>query len=711
MTVQGSVALAVGSPEVWAAAVAASGVVAAALVPVVQAALRARRALDSSPVANQVLLPSRARLVDRTNEVSKVLRHLQQGEFLVAIEGSLGTGKSAIAAEVAHRLVPRVGAGDGPAARQGRRYRWLAWIDARNGCPTVAEVADQLSLLTGDQGLAVASAENKEAVLRSFLAGQPSVLVIDNVRFTASGTQDFTRFMRTLPSGSVAVVSANTPGRLNAPRIIVEELQLDFMREMLRREADRLEVPSVLDADEETLGEVHRLIGGNPRAIGLLVLACSRQPATLREVLDQLRSGEGPVIDELFSTVWDGITPEDRFVLAVCSYLKGQAVQEQIESALDVSRDVLRQRIERLWADGLLTRSEQQGSTCYTVTPMMCGFVLKHTPEETISGIALRLSRYLIRKFRDAWEDAAGAIPHLPAIRHLVEELNARGEPGLCLDLFEVSLDIFFTLGLFDDRIRLGWIAHDAACRSGDAVRSSLALSVISSTHSLRGEYAVADHAIDLGMRVAREAGSDQEVARQIRCRAYNVFRSGDARQALETVGDAEEMALNSGDLNNLVDIIALRSAAEWHLGDFDACRATVSQFLHYCQVIPWERAKAYPIREKAELAMMARSYGDAALLLKECREIAEKYRDERQLVRIALSESRHSLFTGRLLTARQRARSVEAEAGRLGLLSEHAEASAVSSRAGRAMAMPWRWRRSTRSPVPRFTEMTIGGD
>lgn len=701
--------LATMGPEIWAAAVAALGAVLAACVPLVHSAWRARRG-PARATPDQVLLPSRVRLVDRTNEVSTILRHLQRGEFLIAIEGSLGTGKSAIAAEVAHRLVPRVGPPDG-ASHSSKRYRWLAWIDARNECPSVADVANQLSLLTGDQGIATASEEDKEAVLRSFLARHPSVLVIDNVRLSASAAEEFTRFMRTLPSGSIALVSSNTPGRLNAPRIIVEELQVQFMRELLLREARRLDAQNILEADINTLTQLYQVIGGNPRAIELLVLACARRHATLDELVEQLRSGEGPVIDELFSAVWDSITEADRLVLVVCSYLNGEALLEQFEAALEIADHELHQRIERLWSDGLLTRREQHGNAYYTLPPMVCGYILKRTPNDVVRQFRLNIARDLVGKYQEAWEDAAGSVPRIPATRQLVLELKDEQEFELCLDLFEGSLDILFTLGLFDDRIRLGWIAFEAAESLGDNDRASLALSVVSSTHSLRGEYAQADRAIEMGMEVARSTGSTREVARQVRCKAYNVFRSGGAETALELVQDTYEMAVNAGDLNNAVDILALRSAALWHLSRFEECGETVDLFLHHCQTIPWERAKAYPIREKAELAIINGSFRDAELLIQESREIAQKYRDERQLVRIALSEARLHLFKGRPLQAWRSAVTVEAQARQLGLTGERAEGEAIVVRARTAAFNPLRWRAGSVRPAPRFTEMTIGGD
>lgn len=699
--------------DIWSATITAAGPVLIAIISAIPLAVRSVRKRRQAELADRppIMLPSRIRLVDRTNEVFQVLRHLRDGEFVIAIEGNLGVGKSAVAAEVAHRMVDRVTAENARPSRRHAKYRWLAWIDAQNNCPTVADLARHFSLLSGDQGMSAAPDADKANALRAFLARQPSIIVVDNVRLTAVAAQEFIGFIRTIPTGSLAIVSANTPGRMAAPRILVEELQQDFMRELLRREAQRLDVKTILSADQATLDRAYALVGGNPRAIELLVLTCSRRPVTLREVVDELSVGQGNITDELYASVWESLAEEHRLTIIACAYLCGRALADQLSAALDIPWARLSTLVEVLWADGLLSALEQERSLYYTCSQVLRVFALNKAPDELLRSIRRRLARHFIDWFTDDWEDAEGAIPHIPVIRTLIEDLFDHGDHVLSLDLFDVTLDIFFTLGLFDDRIRLGWVAYNAATRLDDPVRQSVALSVVSSTHSLRGEHEPAARAIELGIEAARRAGSDKEMARQIRCRGYNEFRRGAIAEALDVIDGAEEMAVTAGDPHNAVDILALRSAAEWHLGRFAECKRTVDRFLYFCEQIPWERGKAYPIREKAELAIMERSFSDAGLLLAESRSIAEEYRDQRQLVRIGLSESRLLLHRRRMISARRRGRTVSDTAERLGLTGEMSEADAVVRAAIQTILLPWKRYSYFRNPRNRFTSMTIGGD
>ncbi len=649
-------------------------------------------------------------MVDRTKEVTQLLDHLGRGEYVIAIEGSIGVGKSALAMEVAHRLAER---------RTGNRHapgahEWLVWIDAHNTLLSLADIARTMSFVSGDQSLAAAPAEHKREALLSFLAAHPSVLVIDNLRLTAVGAEQVVHFLRTLPSGSLAIVSANTLGQLEAPRVLLSELQLEHMRELLRFEADRRDVAALKDVGDALARRLYKVLGGNPRVIKLFVLACARsQHESVEELLDSLATGAISLTDGLFGTVWSDMTPLGRQVLATCSYLDGRATAEQVQAALGLADSDLRLPIEQLWADGLLSARRYLDQTWYSCSAALCGFVLGQTPAAEIAAIRDRLASHLTARFQSDWEDAAGAMSHVEAMRILLKDLDRHGEYRACVDLFAVALDLLFTLGLFDDRIELGWVSYHAATELGLPEERSLALSVVSSTHAIRGEDAEAAAAVQLGLQIAREAGSGKEIARQLRCEGFRLFRAGRALEALAVVQneDAEAVAIAAGDMNNAIDIQSLKGAAYWHLGDLTQCEAEVRRFVSACEQLPWERGKAYAIRDLAEILLMQGSYTSADALVRQAQDIATEYKDTRQLARISLTQARLRLFQGRMREARALARSAAQRSRDLVLLGEAAEAEAVARAAARALRSPLARIRTVRHPQTRFTEMTVGGD
>jgi hypothetical protein len=140
-------------------------------------------------------------------------------------------------------------------------------------------------------------------------------------------------------------------------------------------------------------------------------------------------------------------------------------------------------------------------------------------------------------------------------------------------------------------------------------------------------------------------------------------------------------------------------------------CEQTVRRFLDACERLPWQRGKAYAIRDLAEIRLMRRAFADTALLLGQARQIAQEYRDVRQLVRVNLTDARLHLFQGHILRAYRCALRSVADARRLSLAGERAEAEATVRYAKRALFMPWLWLAVYRRPKIRFTSQPVGGD
>jgi tetratricopeptide (TPR) repeat protein len=695
--------------NLWVAVV--SGIVAAiaGILGLPLAWTKARNAMRAGSVVTRKILPERGRLAHRGDEITKVLALLAAGEFLVSIEGTIGVGKSAVQLEVAHRFAEFRGR-----RRRGKPHGLVLWLDAGNHSFDLLDLARALALATDDQSLTAAAADEKAQALRVHLAAHPAVLVIDNLRLTASGAQQLVEFLRSLPTGSIALVSANTPRRLPGARFWLEELQEQATRDLLVTESKRHGVPEIENADPATMARIHRLVGGNPRAIELFVLACARGSRGLNDQLRQLEEGKAELSDELYDAVWDTVSATGKRILAVGAYLEGGANLEQLRVASGLPLDDVDQALDQLWGDGLLTSQPEQGERRYSCPAAFRSFVAANVADDQFAGIAQRLAVHFVERFRRDWEDAAGATPHIDAIRTVIGDLHRRGEHQACFDLFEVTLDLFFTLGLFDDRIALGRIAYESATLLGRPDQRSLALSVVSSTHAVRGEHAAAQQAAQEGLAIAREAGSNKEIARQLRCLGFALFRAGRPDDALTVIANdrenAERMARDAGDLHNMIDIQSLDGAIHWHLGRLAEAEVITRRFLDACDQLPWERGKAYAVRDLAELVLMRRDFRDAGMLLDQACDIADRYRDRRQQARIALSTARLHLFRGRPGQARKAADAARDAARRLSLVGESAEAEAVHRAAVRASVLPWRYLFPAR-PQTRYTDYTVGGD
>jgi hypothetical protein len=289
--------------------------------------------------------------------------------------------------------------------------------------------------------------------------------------------------------------------------------------------------------------------------------------------------------------------------------------------------------------------------------------------------------------------------------------LYDRGEDADLQSLFASVLDVFFTLGLFDDRITTGRLAYESAVRAGNPRAASLAIDVIVSTHAARGELAEARDAVGLGLLAAEQSGDPGERARMMRATALVLYKGGDATAALAAMRGAGDLARETGDLEVLGNTFGLRTVAHWHAGEFDSSALAASEALQVCEEMCWYRAMAYPLRNLAEVAIHRGEFAEGRRLLGEARRISAEHGDRRQLTRIHLTTARLELFGGDPAVAQREAFAARAAALELGLVPEMRELSALRRAAARARYLPpLRLYYRVRRP-PRFTDAPVGGD
>jgi tetratricopeptide (TPR) repeat protein len=660
--------------------------------------------------AAKVYLPARAHFVNRKVELDRAIMHIRSGEVALAIEGDIGVGKSAAATELAHRLHDDdAGAGAGaPADADDRTY---IWIDGRDGCPQLTDVCRALSLFTGDQSLSRIADAHKLDALRAHLAKHRTVLILDNLRLGDDlASEQIRELVRTVPPGSLVIASVNTPGRLDAVQLRLEDLTAPDVAQLVRHEASRLGLsdPALLEAS--FADQLQEILGGNPGMIEWFLRSLGRGEKSLEAHLAAVSRGEG--LGELLAPVWSGLSSSSRMALGVCANLRGQATIEQIAIAGQLPEDEASAAVRDLLSVGLLrTVRPTDRPNVFVCAGGVQRFVNAQTPAGRRAEFTARLAAHYTDYFSRNWEDARTAVSHMNGLRATVANLHEEGRDAQLQQLFANTLDLFFTLGLFDDRIELGGLAYESAVRSGDYRAASLACSVISSTHAIRGELAAAREALALGLVAAERSGAAAEKARQMRDTGFIHYRSGEAERALAAVEGAEELALADGDLNNRVDVIGVQMASYWYLGRLDEAERAARCYIRACEEVPWERAQANAMRYLAEEAIHRGDFAAAEEHLTRAHGIAERYDDARGVMRLRMTEARLRLIALQLREAEAAAADAEESAVALGLPSERAESAALRTAARRARLIPpLRLRLRRRRPL-RMTAEPVGGD
>jgi hypothetical protein len=655
----------------------------------------------------KVFLPARAHFVNRKADLDKAIMHIRSGEVALAIEGDIGVGKSATATELAHRLHTD----DTQIGQPTHDERTYIWIDGQDSCPRLTDVCRALSLFSGDQSLSTAADVDKLDTLRAHLAKHRTVLILDNLRLSDNQcSQQLRELVRAVPPGSLVIASVNTPGSLDAVRLPLEDLSAPEVGQLIRHEANRLGLtdPAVLEP-----GFVYRLqeiLGGNPGMIEWFLRSLSRGEKSVEAHLLAVSRGEG--LGELLAPLWVELKPSSQIALGICANLRGQATIEQIVIAGQAGEEEASIAVRDLISVGLLrTVRATDRPNVFVCASAVRRFVNAQTPVQRQAKFTRLLATHYTDYFSRHWEDAHTAVYHLNGLRMTIANLHEEERDLELQPLFGNTLDLFFTLGLFDDRIELGGLAYDSAIRSGDHRAASLACSVISSTHAIRGELGAAREALALGLVAAERSGSAAEKARQMRDTGFIHYRSREAEQALSAVEGAEELALADGDLNNRVDIIGVQMASFWYLGLLGETERAARRYIQACEEVPWVRAQAHGMWYLAETAIHRRDFGAAKTHLARARRIAERYDDARGIMRLRMTESRLHLAARELREAEDAAADAEVSAIGLGLPSERAESSALRLAARRARLLPplrlyLRLRRSLR-----MTDEPVGGD
>lgn len=692
-------------------AVAALLVIIGGLVAMRTAVLNLRTARVNAPVLDAaqaevptpVLLPARPEFINRADDLRRAIGEVARGANVLTIEGSDGVGKSATAAELVWKLREREVGPDGPNFEDHS----FVWVDAEHRALRIDDICRQLALLTDDQALSALAPSAKLDVLRAHLARAPTVLLLDNVRLPDDrARREAHRILSAVPAGSLAVASIAPSALTPGARLTLVDLDVDHVGALARLQARRLGLDVDGDLDADFARGLHDALGGNPQMIEWFVRSLQTSTQAPRAHLEAVRAGSG--ITEMFAPVWDRLRPDDQGAVAVCALLRAGAMAEHVALGVAIAEDAVTSIVDRLTSVGLLTAIRTTGQPArYTCSPAWRSFVLAARKDQ-LADLTIRLGAELTRRLEAAPEDARSAAPHVGAIAAVIESQYDLGLDADLQRLFAASLDILFTLGLFDDRIRLGALAVKSGERSGDHAAASRAAEVLSSTYAIRGELEAASEAVAFGLAAAARSQSLGERARQQRCAAFVEYRAGRAADALSAVVGAEEAAGRAGDLETVVNALEVQCAAHWWLADFESTRRAAERCLRVCEEMPWKRAASYPIRWLAEVDHQAGRHEDALERLSLAEAISREHGDDRQLARIAITRARAELGRGAARPALTVALDAAALSRRLGMPPELKEALAVARVARRVRFLPKTLRLRRRA---RLTNAPVGGD
>lgn len=653
-------------------------------------------------------LPSGPRFIDRKRELGELIARVRAGDDnVLKIEGTQWIGKSATAAKLFESL--RRSAPKGSFDPRGRDF---VWFDADGSCPTLADLCGRLSLETDEQALSTAAEAEKRELLRAHLARNRTVLALDNLSLSDDGpSRALVSLLERLPRGPLVIASVNRPGELVAARVELKDLAEDHVKVLIADRAKRFDLDGLDQFDATFTKRLYQLVGGNPGIIEWFLRGYHETAEPLEQRVAAVEGGDE--LAEIFAPAWGCLNENCRAALQVCAHLNGEATQRQMAIATERSAGAMQIATEELRRDMLMkpVRSRNR-PTSFTCDRAFRQFVhASQTPANLESLFTQRLADHYIEHFTANPEDAEYGVGEIDAWRTLWGELRDEGDDERIQALFRAVLDILFTLGQFDELIGAAELCHGSALEAENFPAAALAAAMKACTLSIRGEEKEAKNSLANALVAAERSGDAGAISRAMRCRGFLYYRGGRPRRALAAINGSEQLSRKGNDGVNLVDTLDLRTAANWYLRRFDACEAAATASLKAGAEMEWQRARAYPLRYLAELAIQRRRPTEARKLIDEAEEIATRYADKRQRARVDLTRARFCLLEGALDEGEPAARRALSEATRLGLSAERKEAAAMT----RAIARSRRshlWRRyyALRRPS-RLTRAPVGGD
>lgn len=308
--------------------------------------------------------------------------HDSQGASVLVIDGLGGTGKTALAVELARRAL-HFGHFKGVVGDSAKQELFSGGdiVPIREATLDFSSLLDAIARQLGRWDLPTLKLEEKLAALAHLLQRHRYLVLVDNLE-TTENAHGLIAQIRGLLVNSRAIITSREQVRYDFVRpISLQGLDLEDSLFFLRSDAEQRGVEQILHAPEASLIEIHTIAGGAPLALKLV--AAQAQFLDLELVLRRLRPVGSKLYTFIFRQSWEALAPEAQRVLIYIGKTVITTVgwEELSSVAIADNDDVLIAALDQLVSYSLLDTSTVNGQMRYGIHQLTRQFVNSELPE------------------------------------------------------------------------------------------------------------------------------------------------------------------------------------------------------------------------------------------------------------------------------------------------------------------------------------------